>query len=59
MYVPNCRKEGNHLEGDESFCTLKAFKEVVDGFVPVNWKRACGENLDNKESVFKGEEAGY
>jgi acid phosphatase len=59
MYIPNCRKEGNHLDGDESFCTLRAFKEVVDGFVPRNWKRECQANLDDKASVFTGEMAGY
>jgi len=45
MYVPACRKEGMHLDGDESFCTLEAFKRVVDGYTPKSWKRECGMNL--------------
>ena len=32
MTVPACKKEGMHLDGDESLCTLEAFKRVVDGF---------------------------
>jgi acid phosphatase len=48
MTVPACRKPGNHLEGDESFCTLETFKRVVDGFTPKNWKGECGMNLDTR-----------
>ncbi|KAK3322481.1 histidine phosphatase superfamily [Apodospora peruviana] len=44
--IPGCRIPGNHLEGDESFCTLAAFKEIVDKFTPRNWKQQCRENLD-------------
>jgi len=55
MTVPGCAKSGNHLEGDETFCTLSAFKEIVDKFTPESWKRECQANLDSKESVFKGE----
>jgi acid phosphatase len=46
MTVPGCRPPGRHLEGDESFCTLEAFKRIADGFVPMNWKRECGMNLE-------------
>jgi acid phosphatase len=55
MTVPACRKPGNHLEGDESFCTLETFKRVVDGFTPKNWKAQCGMNLD---AEIKGLKAG-
>ncbi|KAL2164686.1 hypothetical protein VTH06DRAFT_3903 [Thermothelomyces fergusii] len=44
--VPACRLPGNHLAGDESFCTLAAFKSVVDKFTPKNWKEQCSKNLD-------------
>ncbi|KAH6624411.1 histidine phosphatase superfamily [Chaetomium sp. MPI-SDFR-AT-0129] len=44
--VPACRLPGNHLEGDESFCTLAAFKAVVDKFTPTNWKQQCRMNRD-------------
>jgi acid phosphatase len=46
MTVPACRRPGNHLEGDESFCTLETFKRVVDSFAPANWKQECGMNLN-------------
>ncbi|KAK4169320.1 histidine phosphatase superfamily [Cladorrhinum sp. PSN259] len=42
--IPGCKKLGNHLEGDESFCTLAAFKEIVDKFTPTNWKQQCRMN---------------
>lgn len=45
MKVPACKKLGNHLEGDESLCTLETFKRVVDGFTPANWKGECGMRL--------------
>ena len=43
MRVPGCKKVGNHLEGDESFCTLEAFKRVADGFTPKNWRSECAK----------------
>lgn len=53
MTVPACKKPGNHLEGDESFCTLETFKRVVDGFTPKNWKGECGANLGGKVSALE------
>ncbi|KAK3301967.1 histidine phosphatase superfamily [Chaetomium strumarium] len=44
--VPACRLPGNHLKGDESFCTLAAFKAVVDKFTPTDWKQQCRMNRD-------------
>ncbi|KAK4202693.1 histidine phosphatase superfamily [Triangularia verruculosa] len=58
--VPGCKKAGNHLEGDESFCTLAAFKEIVDKFTPKNWKQEC--RLSRGETVVVPKEpewAGY
>lgn len=46
MRIPGCAKPGNHLDGDESFCTLEAFKRIADSFTPKNWKVECGQNLD-------------
>ncbi|KAJ9662765.1 hypothetical protein H2198_001214 [Neophaeococcomyces mojaviensis] len=46
MKIPACAKPGRHLEGDESFCTLEAFKRIADSFTPKNWKVECGQNLD-------------
>ena len=43
--VPFCKVAGSHFEGDESFCTLAAFKEAADSFTPKNWKAECGSNL--------------
>ncbi|KAK3375278.1 histidine phosphatase superfamily [Podospora didyma] len=39
--IPGCKTPGNHLEGDESFCTLAAFKAIVDKFTPTNWRQQC------------------
>ena len=43
--IPFCKLPGNHREGDESFCTLAAFKEVADSFTPKDWKKECMTNL--------------
>lgn len=43
--VPFCKPPGRHLEGDESFCTLAAFKEAADSLTPLNWKEECASNL--------------
>lgn len=45
MVLPACRPEGNHLEGDESFCTLEAFKRVADEVTPRDWRGECRQNL--------------
>ena len=75
MVVPGCRLAGNHLEGDESFCTLvrlgdsfllritnvlqEAFKRIADKFTPKNWKQACVSNLDQPTFPAAVEKAGY
>ncbi|KAI9368759.1 histidine phosphatase superfamily [Aspergillus egyptiacus] len=44
--IPGCAaKPSNHLPGDETFCTLEAFKEIVDKFTPDSWKYECVRNL--------------
>lgn len=43
--LPFCKPAGRHLEGDESFCTLAAFKEAADMITPKDWKRECKSNL--------------
>lgn len=44
--IPGCAaKAENHLPGDESFCTLEAFKEIVDKFTPKDWRSECLQNL--------------
>ncbi|KAI0907530.1 histidine phosphatase superfamily [Ustulina deusta] len=57
--IPGCRASGNHLEGNESFCTLEAFKAIVDKFVPSNWKQQCSENVKAPAFPAKPEPAGY
>ncbi|KAI0841588.1 histidine acid phosphatase [Hypoxylon sp. FL0890] len=57
--VPGCRAPGKHLEGDESFCTLDAFKAIVDKFVPRNWRQECRNNLQAPAIPDKPEPAGY
>ncbi|MCJ1289021.1 hypothetical protein MMC34_000553 [Xylographa carneopallida] len=59
MTVPGCKAAGKHLDGDESFCTLEAFKRITDKFTPRNWKQACASNLDQPAFPAKIEEAGY
>ena len=43
--VPGCQPEGKHWGNDETFCTLEAFKSVVDKFTPRSWKAECQQNL--------------
>ncbi|KAL1963894.1 hypothetical protein VTN77DRAFT_7700 [Rasamsonia byssochlamydoides] len=49
--IPGCAaKPTNHLPGDETFCTLEAFKEIADKFTPRDWKKECQDNID--EGIF-------
>ncbi|KAM0334145.1 hypothetical protein ACHAQA_001165 [Verticillium albo-atrum] len=57
--VPGCRTQGNHLPGDESFCTLAAFKSIVDKFTPKDWKQECRLNAKAIAFPEKVEPAGY
>ncbi|CAG8975438.1 hypothetical protein HYALB_00010385 [Hymenoscyphus albidus] len=59
MKIPGCKPVGKHLDGDESFCTLTAFKTIVDKFTPVHWKQACLNNLDAPVAFPENEPAGY
>ncbi|KAG4443702.1 hypothetical protein IFR05_000791 [Cadophora sp. M221] len=59
LTIPGCKASGRHLDGDESFCTLEAFKVIVDKFTPLNWKKDCWSNLDNPAIPTKPEPAGY
>lgn len=46
MRIPGCAaKPENHLPGNDTFCTLDAFKDMVDKFTPQNWMVECTENL--------------
>ncbi|KAI9650115.1 hypothetical protein NHQ30_000128 [Ciborinia camelliae] len=57
--IPGCKALGKHLEGDESFCTLEAFKAIVDKFTPLNWKQDCWSNMNGPAFPAKPEPAGY
>ncbi len=61
--VPGCKKPGNHLRGDDSFCTLASFKAIADDFTPRNWKRECDANTGtgtaSPRPVGQEEWAGY
>jgi acid phosphatase len=59
MTIPGCKAAGNHLEGDESFCTLEAFKRIADKFTPRSWKAACASNIDQPAFPERDEPAGY
>ncbi|KAF4123243.1 acid phosphatase [Geosmithia morbida] len=57
--IPGCKVAGNHLPGDESFCTLTAFKSIVDKFTPTDWKRQCRSNHDAPAFPAKIEPSGF
>ncbi|KAH7066669.1 histidine phosphatase superfamily [Paraphoma chrysanthemicola] len=59
MQVPGCKAEGKHLDGDTTFCTLEAFKSIVDAYTPKNWKAACGSRLDEPTMPVEIERSGY
>ncbi|KAI5857050.1 histidine phosphatase superfamily [Tricharina praecox] len=48
VVVSGCKKAGKHLEGNESFCTMEAFKEVVGKIAPTDWRAECMNNMDKK-----------
>ncbi|RPA78662.1 phosphoglycerate mutase-like protein [Ascobolus immersus RN42] len=49
VVVKGCKPAGKHLEGDESFCTLEAFKEIVEKVSPPDWRAECRSNLDKSD----------
>ena len=57
--IPGCKLPGNHLEGDESFCTLTAFKSIVDKFTPTDWRQQCRANINAPAFPSKDEPAGF
>jgi acid phosphatase len=59
MQVPGCKAEGKHLDGDTTFCTLDAFKSIVDQYTPKNWHAACASRLGKPAFPEKAEPAGY
>ncbi|USP80250.1 hypothetical protein yc1106_07524 [Curvularia clavata] len=59
MQIPGCKAEGKHLPGETTFCTLEAFKGIVDKYTPKNWKAACASRLDQPAFPEKPEPAGY
>jgi acid phosphatase len=54
--IPFCKLPGNHRAGDESFCTLAAFKEAADSFTPKDWKKECMANLGEPAMPAEGVE---
>ncbi|KAJ5901608.1 hypothetical protein N7495_002136 [Penicillium taxi] len=49
--IPGCAaKAENHLAGDDTFCTLDAFKAIVDKFTPESWITECAQNT--REGLF-------
>jgi acid phosphatase len=41
LSLPACKATGKHREGDETLCTLEAFKEVIEKVRPVDWSQEC------------------
>ena len=48
MNVPGCRATGSHFPGDESLCTLEAFKRIADSFTPKDWKGECAKTREER-----------
>ncbi|KAL2387316.1 hypothetical protein RJZ90_000054 [Blastomyces dermatitidis] len=60
MRIPGCAaKPSNHLPGNDTFCTLEAFKKIADKFTPRNWHQECGNNLGGGMYVEGNDPAGY
>ncbi|KAF7595119.1 hypothetical protein BBP40_007323 [Aspergillus hancockii] len=59
LVVPGCREPGRNWKGNETICTLAAFKEIVDRFTPKNWREACMKNLNEACFFDDVEPAGY
>ncbi|KAF1837391.1 phosphoglycerate mutase-like protein [Decorospora gaudefroyi] len=59
MQIPGCKAPGKHLDGDTTFCTLTAFKSIVDTYTPRNWKQACASRLDALPFPERREWAGF
>ncbi|RKF79351.1 putative acid phosphatase SPBC4.06 [Golovinomyces cichoracearum] len=57
--IPGCTQTGNHLDGDETFCTLDAFKTIVGKYVPHSQQKACQANLDMPAFPETPQPAGY
>lgn len=57
--IPGCKAAGNHLDGDETFCTLTAFKAIVDKITPKNWRQECANGDKGNALPLKPEPAGY
>jgi acid phosphatase len=58
--IPGCAaKKTNHLPGDETFCTLEAFKEIADKFTPRDWRLECEANCEKTRIGEVMEPAGY
>jgi acid phosphatase len=36
-----CKPAGKHRDGDESLCTLEAFRQVIEKIRPVDWRQEC------------------
>ncbi|EGC44101.1 acid phosphatase [Histoplasma capsulatum var. duboisii H88] len=58
--IPGCAsKPSNHLPGNDTFCTLEAFKKIADKFTPRNWHEECAKNLDSGMFAEGNDAAGY
>lgn len=59
LRLPGCAEEGRHLPGDNSFCTLRAFKEIIDKITPRSYKEECQQNMDKGIYAEGKSKAGY
>ncbi|TFB00823.1 hypothetical protein CCMA1212_007305 [Trichoderma ghanense] len=57
--IPGCKPDGKHFPGQESFCTLAAFKSIVDKFTPRDWQAECRANIKKAAFPEVKEPAGF
>lgn len=46
VVIPACKAPGSHLPGSPAFCTMTAFRQMVEAIVPRDWKSECQQNLE-------------
>ena len=46
VVVSGCKAPGSHLPGNPAFCTMTAFRQIVERMAPRDWKSECQQNLE-------------
>ncbi|KAK9477525.1 histidine phosphatase superfamily [Lipomyces japonicus] len=48
VILPVCKPAGKHLDGDETLCTMSAFRDLVKSVSPTDWHKECVANLGHR-----------